>query len=328
MTTHYGGAETMSATGKERRESFCGSWDGLPLDSARTAFRWLVTGPHPLGVNGCRFEGVPNRHVPLDELRDWLMQAQVPGEVRDAIWSSLVQRSRNEGGAWTVACVGLALPALVAHARWLGQRFRGEREDIQAAVLTGFLHALATIDLAETGVMPRLVWRAWGAGKAALAESLDAPRPVDMHAVHASPSRPRSGHPDLVLARAVAEEVLTAAEAELISETRLGGVAMSEWTRARGVALKTGFKARDRAEDRLVTWLRDQGSDQTFDDPVGDAAVSEASLTGKPADLIPRQEQAVSGRRRNGRPSTSRKSSPTSPSEQPRSASGQDPEVH
>lgn len=43
----------------------------------------------------------------------------------------------------------------------------------------------------------------------------------------AEPPRPAS-HPDLVLAEAVAEGVLTVIEAELVGETRVGGVALGE----------------------------------------------------------------------------------------------------
>lgn len=45
----------------------------LPLDTARDAFQWLVTGPEPMAVQGARFAGLPRRRVPLDELRDRLM---------------------------------------------------------------------------------------------------------------------------------------------------------------------------------------------------------------------------------------------------------------
>lgn len=292
----------MRTARKEWLESYRNCYDSLPLDTARIAFGWLVTGPEPLGVDGCEFDGLPDRHVPLDELRDWLMRTEVPGRVRDAIWICLVEQSRREGGAWTVACVGMAMPSLASRARWLGARYRGERADVHAALLAGFVRALATIDLADPGVMMRLIWRAWEDGKAALAESLNAPLPVDTVEFHSTAPRPPYGHPDLVLARAVGDGVLTPTEAELISATRLGDVPMAEWTQARGVALKTGFKARDRAEDRLVSWLRDQRSGSGSEDPVGDAATALSNSVADETPIDPQQSLAVSGRRRNGRP--------------------------
>src|SRR5256885_8385179 len=101
--------------------------DTLPLNIARDTFSWLVSGPHPLAVDGRRFPGLPRRPVPLDELRDRLLQRYCPRRTRDAVWAHLVRRSRAEGASWTVACVGMALPALASSARWLAARYRGDR---------------------------------------------------------------------------------------------------------------------------------------------------------------------------------------------------------
>jgi hypothetical protein len=272
----------------------------LPLDTARNAFGWLVTGPDPVAVDGRKFTGLPRRPVPLDELRDRLMSKQCPVRTRDAVWAHLVRRSRRDGATWTVACVGMALPALAGTARWMAARYRGDRADVHAAVLAGFIEALATVDLDDPGIVVRLAWASRRAGQAALEESLDAPLPVEA-GFRSTVPHPPYGHPDLVLARAVTDGVLTPTEADLISATRLGDTTMSAWASEHGAALKTAFKARDRAEDRLVTWLRDQADEPDSDDPVGNAAVSSAA-TAPPADEPSTGSLAVSGRRRNGRP--------------------------
>jgi hypothetical protein len=64
------------------------------------------------------------------------------------------------------------------------------------------------------------------------------------------------GHPDLVLADAVAEGVITAAEAELIGATRLEDRTLHEVARSLGLPYETVKKARLRAEQRLVHFLR------------------------------------------------------------------------
>ncbi|MPZ79652.1 MAG: hypothetical protein GEV28_04335 [Actinophytocola sp.] len=280
------------------------------MDTARDAFQWLVTGPKPMAVHGARFTGLPRRRVPLDELRDRLMSKRCPPRTRDDVWAHLVLRSRARGGAWTVACVGMALPSLASSSRWLAARFRGDRADVHAAVLAGFLEALTTVDLADPGIVVRLHYAARRAGQAALEESLDAPAPAGSGYRSTAP-RPPHGHPDLVLARAVDERILTPTEAELISATRLGETSVTEWAHAHGAAPKTAFKARDRAEDRLVSWLREQASEPDSDDPVADAALTAiaAGTTDPPSDEPPEISRAVSGRRRNGRPADSKKSS-------------------
>lgn len=275
-------------------------YEWLPLDTARDAFQWLVTGPRPMAVHGSRFAGLPQRWIPLDELRDRLMSKQCPAHSRDRVWALLVRRSRARGGAWTVACVGMALPSLASSARWLAARYRGDRADVHAAVLAGFVEALATVDLSDPGIVVRLHYAARRAGQAALEESLDAPLPVGSGYRSAAP-RPPHGHPDLVLARAVGEQVLTPTEADLISATRLGETSVTDWARTHHAALKTVFKARDRAEDRLVAWLRDQASESHSDDPVADAALTALATSTRPAEAA-QESHAVSGRRRNGRP--------------------------
>src|SRR5207248_893212 len=83
-----------------------------PLESACAAFEWLVTGPDPLSIDGRFFPGLPTRRVPLDELRELLLNPDLPLRAIDLVWMHLVTRSRDsKGDAWTVACVGIALPA-------------------------------------------------------------------------------------------------------------------------------------------------------------------------------------------------------------------------
>ncbi|MBB5156806.1 hypothetical protein [Saccharopolyspora phatthalungensis] len=162
--------------------------DGMPLDSARAAFEWLVTGPHPVCLDGRLFPGLPARRVPLNEVRDRLLRRRCPQGVRDAVWAHLVLRSRTEGATWTVGCVGVALPALTRIAAMLSARFAGEVTDIHAAVLAGFLAELARVDLTKPRIMLRLRWAAYRAGHTVVREALDAPVPSG-YAFRSSPAR-------------------------------------------------------------------------------------------------------------------------------------------
>ncbi|WP_216215729.1 hypothetical protein [Amycolatopsis aidingensis] len=282
----------------------------LPLDTARDAFGWLVTGPKPMAVHGSRFAGLPRRPVRLDELRDRVMSKQCPPRTRDDVWAHLVLRSRAYGGAWTVACVGMALPSLASSARWLAARYRGERADAHAAVLAGFVHALATVDLSDPGILIRLHFAARRAGQAALEESLDAPPPVDTD-YHSAAPPPPYGHPDLVLAQAVGEEVLTPTEADLISATRLGEVSLTDWGAAHDSEFWATYKVRQRAEHRLLVWLHGRMQDPDSEDPVAEAALTSFAARERDPDTDTSADisRAVSGRHRNGRPTRSKNSS-------------------
>jgi hypothetical protein len=85
----------MAASFDFRRASF--ERELMPLDAARTAFGWLVTGPNPLSVEGRLFPDLPHRRVPLNEVRERLLRRRCGQVTRDAVWAHLVLRSRTEG---------------------------------------------------------------------------------------------------------------------------------------------------------------------------------------------------------------------------------------
>ncbi|MFM9442544.1 hypothetical protein [Streptomyces acidiscabies] len=244
----------------------------LPLDTVRERFTLLVTGPERLTVDGRRYHGLPHRPVVLDELRGLLLRPDCPRLTRDAVWVHLVRRSRRDGALWVLACAGMALPALAGVVRRLTDRIPAEASDIQAEVLSGFLGALASVDVVRPRVLPRLRWAAYRQGHAALAKALDAPTPV---APGFGPSVPRPpwGHPDLVLARAVREAVLTRTEADLIGTTRLDDTTVHDWADRHRTTPNAVYKTRRRAEARLAAFLHDEARNGPDDDPVAQSAM-------------------------------------------------------
>jgi len=216
--------------------------------------------------------------VPLNEVRDRLLRRRCPQTLRDAVWAHLVLLSRTEGGAWTVGAVGVALPALTSIAATLSAKFAGDPGDIHAAVLAGFVAELGEIDLRRPRVMLRLRWAAYRAGHAAVREALDAPVPSG-HGFRSTVPPPPWGHPDFVLARAVAEGAITSVEAELIGSTRLEGVALADAAAERDLSYQAVKKARLRAERRLVVYLLDDTTDAPQAGPhEGDVATQAADV--------------------------------------------------
>lgn len=270
--------------------------DSSLLAAARAAFEWLVTGPHPVSIDGRLFPGLPARRVPLDELRTLLLQGHCPQALRHAVWAHLVLLSRTDGQTWTVGCVGVALPALTKIARKLTSKFVGDPSDIHAAVLTGFVDELATIDLRKPRIVLRLRWAAYRAGHTAVREALDAPVPSGDGFRSATPPMPW-GHPDFVLARAVAEGAITAAEAELIGATRLEGLPLATAGEDRGLPYQTVKKIRLRAEYRLLAYLREDVVDAAT--TAASAGRADRDLTDQVADalLLSRAAQAATAAR-------------------------------
>jgi hypothetical protein len=261
---------------------------GGPLKLAGECFELLLAGPAGLSVDGTAFPGLPARRIPLNVLRRRMLSGRCPRRTRDLIWAHLAGRARAEGAAWTVACVGMALPALVAVADYLadhlptGSRF--DRVELEAEVMTGFLTALSTLDLDRPGIAGRLRWAAYRAGRAALSAVLDGPTPGP-DGFASAPPRPPSGHPDFVLAAAVRHRVITQAEADVIGTTRLEDIRLADWAAAHRLDPWAAYKMRARAEYRLVDYLTAAAATTDPDDPVA-TRVAASLATDRP----PRRE--------------------------------------
>ncbi len=265
--------------------------DGFPdavhaLDAVRVSFAWLCIPPHPVTLDGRAFPGLPDHPLPLDELAARLRHRSCPVELRDRVWAHLVTRSRVDGGTWTVACAGVALPVLINVAAQLTDRFTGDRGDIDSAILTGFLDGLAKVDLDRPQILVSLRWRAFRAGMTALREALRAPTPHGDRRFTSAPPPPPAGHPDLVLARAVLDGAITAGEAALIGATRLDHLPLADAAAQLGRTYVAIRQARSRAEHRLVAYLTDSHPDHTAGDTAGDTARTGRS---RPRDAGPRR---------------------------------------
>jgi len=232
-----------------------------PLDAAEAAFRTLTTGPRPLAVNPGRLAaGLPNRLMPLGELRALLLHPATSPAGRNSVWAELVRRARGGDPAWVVGLAGVAMPGLRRAAASLSAGWRGDTEDLQADILTGFLAALRALDLDDLDRVPlasRLCWAAWRAGqKHACASAAWASRRRDLDSSPAGPALPW-GHPDFVLAAAVRARVITAAEAELIGRNRLEGIPLSRVAAETGISHSALCHRRRRAETRLIRAISD-----------------------------------------------------------------------
>lgn len=227
------------------------------LDTLEVAFRLLATGPKPLALDGRRLgHGLPARPVPLDELRSLLLHPSTSFAARDAAVAELLRCAQRQRGAWLVGLAGVLTPGLRRIARQLANAYPGEQADIDAEVLTGFLEGLDRVHPGGRSLARRLLWHGFNRGKRLrLAELAAMIRRVGVDADSLAPTPP-AGHPDIVLARAVARGVLTGDEAELIAMTRLEHLDMRQLAAAGGYRPNSLWNRRLRAENRLVAWLR------------------------------------------------------------------------
>ena len=251
-----------------------GQWLG-PLDSADAAFRTLTTGPGPLALNPGRLAaGLPDRQVPLDELKALLLHPGTSAASRNKVWAELVRRARTAGPSWVIGLAGVAMPGLRRAAAATGRAYRGDPFDLQAEVLAGFLTALRGLDLDDLDQVPlasRLYWAAYRAGQAhAYADAGYATRRRDLSESSCDAPAMPWGHPDFVLAAAVRHGILTREQAELIGRSRLERVPLARIAAELNVSHAALCHRRKRAETLLTAAIRDGclsdiASDATYD---------------------------------------------------------------
>jgi len=221
------------------------------LDDAFTA---LSSDPRPLAFDGREVQGLPARAIPFSELRDRLLHPSTPYATRDAVMAVLVTNAKEHGGTATIGLAGVLLPGLRRAAHPLVRACPERAADIEADMLAALLSAVARVSPRRHRLAGHLVGAAITAAQRAVREELSEQGRLT-HASHAFPPHRPWGHPDLVLADAVLEGVISADDAELIGSTRLDDQNLKQAARARGITHAAARHRRSRAERRLVEYL-------------------------------------------------------------------------
>jgi DNA-directed RNA polymerase specialized sigma24 family protein len=221
-----------------------------PFDALEETFRLLSDGPRPIALDGTAIAGLPNREIPLRELRAMLLHPSVAFSVRDAALRALVELAQAEGGRWTVGLAGVLLPGL-RRAIWpLFEACPGKLDELEAEALTAFLVALARCRPGRDRIASWLCWRTRvGAARLLRAELAERAGPGS-DPVPADPPRPW-GHPDFVLAAGVIDPE----DGDLISSTRLEHRSLAEAARKLGISYKACQLRRARAEATLAEFI-------------------------------------------------------------------------
>ena len=228
-----------------------------PLDAADVAFRNLVAAPDPPTLDGAAIgNGLPGRPLRLDELKPLLLSSSIAYEARDAAIAELLRRARAGDERWMIGLVGVLMPGLRRVAGRLTRDYPGDPECIDAAVLAGLIEAAAHSDAPADGLAAHLLWAAFRAGREIWVQEVTA----NIHRAggdlpQLEAKSPTADHPDLVLARAVRDRVISKDEAELIAVSRIEGVRLPELARRLGISHEAMRWRRCRAEARLVAYL-------------------------------------------------------------------------
>ncbi|WP_433418829.1 hypothetical protein ACQP1V_03800 [Microtetraspora malaysiensis] len=156
-----------------------------PMDRAERLFQLVACEPYGLVIDGRLAPDLPQRPVPLTELRRLLNGRAVSSTTRDAVWRELAARARSLGQMWVIGAVGVALPELRDITGRIASGYRAGDPDgialIGGEALVAFIDAVRTVDLHAPDVATRLYGLARRAGERArrVAESEpDRPFPV------------------------------------------------------------------------------------------------------------------------------------------------------
>jgi hypothetical protein len=227
-----------------------------PFDTLEKTFNVLSSGPSPLALDGQSFDDLPDRPLPLDELKSLLLHPSVSFSLRDAVVGELVDRAQHDGqwGQWMVGVAGVLLPGLRRAAWPLAQICPDKTPDVESEILASFVAAVRRVAPDRPRLAAHLTWRAHGGAKELVrAEMAEWAKPA-FQPVSAAPPRPW-GHPDLVLVKAVEAGVLCAEDAELIGATRIGGLSLEVAADRLGITYAAARKRRTRAEATVVEWI-------------------------------------------------------------------------
>jgi hypothetical protein len=132
-----------------------------PFGVLEDTFDVLVAPPKPLALDGTQVDGLPDRAVPLDELRAMLLHPATPYETRDAALDVLVTRAQHDGGRHLIGLAGCLLPGLRRGATTLVEASSGQAADIEAEMLTGLMAAVQVAVPGRSRPAARLIWAAW-----------------------------------------------------------------------------------------------------------------------------------------------------------------------
>ena len=228
-----------------------------PFDAADAAFRLLCAGPQPLALHAAKVAaGLPDRPVPLDELRVLLLHPATSARARNQVWAELVRRARAGDPAWTVGLAGIAMPGLRRAAGSLAAAYRGDPADLQAEILTGFLAAVRALDPDDLEAVP-LASRLVLGRVAGRAGSTPTPTPAGPPAAATSPGGATArtcpgATPTWSSPPPSASGILTRGQAELIGRNRLEGVPLSQIAAETGISHSALCNRRKKAEKAIT----------------------------------------------------------------------------
>jgi hypothetical protein len=223
-----------------------------PFTTIERAFNKLVASD-ALAIDGSHHPRLPGRQVPISEIVKFLRNPQSPQEACDSIWRAFLSFPDRE--RWDLICFGTALPALRKATRRATRIWPHDPNGIQAEALDAFIREIREADHSGSRIFSTIcnhvktACRTYARDLARHARSLQ-----EITFQSHAPAAPWA-HIDLVLLRAIEQEVISWEEGSLIASCRLEGVPTETLAKALGTSRLEVTRTRKGAERRLADWI-------------------------------------------------------------------------
>lgn len=223
-----------------------------PISLIHHALEDLGTRLHPKDLN----ISIPDGERTTDLI--WLA-ARMPHleqDFADQVWNAVIECVRTQGAEWVTVGVGLAVKPIRSVVNRLSRNlpFPSLREELEAELIAAWIALLHEVDTDRPNILGRMWAEAYKVGQRWRYRT-----ERDFHQLVGTVSyisqRAEGGHPEVALAEAVAQEVLTQFDAELIAATRLEPYSLHEVAQMMQLSYSTAKRRRRQAERAVTRWL-------------------------------------------------------------------------
>lgn len=240
--------------------------DLLPFDAIDRAVAAFTAHRDPLVLGGRGIGADATRPMSLSALRGWLLAPDTSFDARDRTIAELVRLARSDE-RWMTGLIWVLLPGLRSAVHRVTARVPDLAADAQAEALAAVIDAVRHDRLGADKHAARLVRIAAFRAAQLVGREVAVRANCDSFAAADGPARDDRGA-DALLHEAVAADILTADEAELIAATRIDGVSLRDYAAAHRMSYDVARKRRKYAESRLAASVTEL---LPSDSPVGGA---------------------------------------------------------
>lgn len=196
---------------------------------------------------------LPAQHVSLEDLRIIMLKRRTSDRLKEAVWSHLVRMSHAQADPWVIAAAGMMLPGLKKIADRMRAYYPYDACDLDSEIFEAFLHELGRLNPDQPAPHKRLYLAACRRGdQLCRREARRSSRCVQLPdglADHLA------GNPDIALARAVRDGVLTTRQAALVSRVHLDSAQRGDVARQMGMGLDLARRELTTATRGLAVYL-------------------------------------------------------------------------